>query len=401
MKIAMVFDGLQVGGVEKVGSSYAKLFHDKGNEVTIINLVPKKKAMEGVFGKQLKFVNLYFPRYLAPQQYAALVKETGWGKYAFPIISIILNVIIFIYKVYFFSFKDHQRYDLVIAFSGHFNDLTFVEKNFVHGTRRMCWLHGALYQYLLISDGYLSIYRKIKNLVVLVSDDQNEALMYNRRVSLNIKKIYNPISVNRKKLNADDIEELKKKYGKFIIMVARFSYPHKDQYTVIKALEILWKENDFKLNLLFVGSGPELENVKRYVNTLSRYVQSHIFFVGEQKNVEKYYGAAIMLVHSSIVGEGLPTVLLEAMANHLPIVSTDSKVGPREILGNDKYGLLCRVGDPEDMADKISKLYYNSELKNKIVDRADTRIKDFSFDCAYTSFIDFLKTCDLTGKKGK
>ena len=35
------------------------------------------------------------------------------------------------------------------------------------------------------------------------------------------------------------VQELKDKYGKFLIMVSRFEYPHKDHYTVCRAFEIL------------------------------------------------------------------------------------------------------------------------------------------------------------------
>ena len=41
MKIAMVFDGLQIGGIERVGADYAKLLRQLGHEVTILNLMPK------------------------------------------------------------------------------------------------------------------------------------------------------------------------------------------------------------------------------------------------------------------------------------------------------------------------------------------------------------------------
>ena len=45
MKVALVFDGLQVGGVERVGADYAKLFINLGHDVTIINLNPKLQDM--------------------------------------------------------------------------------------------------------------------------------------------------------------------------------------------------------------------------------------------------------------------------------------------------------------------------------------------------------------------
>ena len=51
MKIAMVFDGLQIGGIERVGADYAKLLIELGYEVTVFNLV-------------LYFISKYFKLFL-------------------------------------------------------------------------------------------------------------------------------------------------------------------------------------------------------------------------------------------------------------------------------------------------------------------------------------------------
>jgi glycosyltransferase involved in cell wall biosynthesis len=51
--------------------------------------------------------------------------------------------------------------------------------------------------------------------------------------------------------------------------------------------------------------------------------------------------------------EGLPTVLIEAMALGIPVVSTDCESGPAEILADGKYGYLTPVGDSTALADAI------------------------------------------------
>ena len=89
-------------------------------------------------------------------------------------------------------------------------------------------------------------------------------------------------------------------------------------------------------------------------------------------------------MHASVAGEGLPTVQLEAMAYGLPQVVTDSKVGPREILGNDEYGLLSRVKDPDDMAKQIHRLLSDDDLYQFYVRASKRRIKDFQPDTIRT-----------------
>lgn len=51
--------------------------------------------------------------------------------------------------------------------------------------------------------------------------------------------------------------------------------------------------------------------------------------------------------------EGLPNVLMQAMAFGTPIVSTDCKTGPAEILCQGRFGTLVPVGDVVAIAKAI------------------------------------------------
>ncbi len=53
--------------------------------------------------------------------------------------------------------------------------------------------------------------------------------------------------------------------------------------------------------------------------------------------------------------EGFPNSLLEALACNTKIVSTNCKSGPREIIGNNEYGILVNVGDHIALAEGIIK----------------------------------------------
>lgn len=357
MKIAMVFDGLQTGGIERVGSDYARILTGLGHEITVINLQPRLTEMESEFPDGCRFVHINFPRQYAPENYAQCIKKDALGKFRYPIGYCARTMINAIYRP-FCRRREALRgeYDLAIAFAGHMNDLTFVSSGFVRAKKQLCWLHGALYGYLLLSDGFLNLYNKIKNLIVLVEDAQEEVFMTNKQLSLNIHKLYNPTFIKDRPIDEALVSELQEKYGKFLIMVARFDYPHKDHYTAAKALKLLNEQYGQDLHLVFVGDGPEMERVRKFVHGLGQNVEKNIHFAGNQRDVQNYYKAAFLLVHASVAGEGLPTVMLEAMAYGLPMVVTDSKVGPREILKNNEFGLLCGVQDAEDMAKQVYRL---------------------------------------------
>ena len=55
MKAALVFQSLGIGGIERVGVEYARLFQDLGYEVDIYNLTPGTEQMEASFPKGCTF----------------------------------------------------------------------------------------------------------------------------------------------------------------------------------------------------------------------------------------------------------------------------------------------------------------------------------------------------------
>ena len=93
-----------------------------------------------------------------------------------------------------------------------------------------------------------------------------------------------------------------------------------------------------------------------------------------QKNPYKYLAQSDIFVLPSLL-EGFPNVILEALACGLPIISTNCESGPNEILDNNKYGFLTKVGDSLDMSQKMIYLAKNKDLINKYsklsLERAD------------------------------
>ena len=382
MDIAMVFDGLAVGGVERVGAAYARLLRELGHSVTVFNLRPAYTEFASEFPADCVMESVDFPSYRAPEGCVNHAWRDARGRAAYPVRYTARSLRCRILR------RTLQRcpalareYDLAIAFSGHFSDLTFVAERFVRAKTALCWLHGALYQYLLLSPGYYNLYKKIQNLVVLVDDAQEEVLAYHP-APLRIRKLYNPTFMSGARPDEVAAAALREAYGDYLLMVARCSYPHKDHYTVIEALRILRERYGDELELVFVGSGPDEEKIRAFAREQGEELASHIHFMGDRSDVQDFYAGARMLVHASVAGEGLPTVMLEALAFDLPMVVTDSKVGPREILRDNEYGLLCRVRDPEDMAEKIHRLHTDEALRRTFRERSAERLADFTPDAA-------------------
>lgn len=123
----------------------------------------------------------------------------------------------------------------------------------------------------------------------------------------------------------------------------------KDFPTLLRAFARIADERD-DARLLILGEGSERSNLRELADRLG--VADRVELPGYVENPYKYMRAASVFALSS-VREGLPTVLVEAMACGCPVVSTDCPNGPSEILADGEYGPLVPVGDDEALARAI------------------------------------------------
>ena len=78
-------------------------------------------------------------------------------------------------------------------------------------------------------------------------------------------------------------------------------------------------------------------------------LSDRVWLPGRIANLRAYFSKATISALSSRA-EGLPNVLVETMICGCTPVSTDCPTGPREVIGNDEYGYLAKVHDPESLA---------------------------------------------------
>ncbi|MGB3767440.1 MAG: glycosyltransferase [Phormidesmis sp.] len=114
-------------------------------------------------------------------------------------------------------------------------------------------------------------------------------------------------------------------------------------------------------------------------------IADDVAFPGFVENPYAYMAKADVFVLSSIY-EGFGNVVAEAIAAGTPVVATDCKSGPAEILQQGKYGKLVPVGDAEAMAEAIIAMLKQptdaSELK--------ARSQAFTIDCVVRQYLDIL-----------
>jgi glycosyltransferase involved in cell wall biosynthesis len=120
----------------------------------------------------------------------------------------------------------------------------------------------------------------------------------------------------------------------------------KDFATLIRAFGLLAPRHP-ELRLLVLGEGKQRKMLERLVR--EENLASRVSLPGYVSNPYPYMKRAALFVMTSRF-EGFGNVVAEALACGCPVVSTDCKSGPAEILDNGKYGHLAKTGDASDVA---------------------------------------------------
>ncbi|CAA9508745.1 MAG: hypothetical protein AVDCRST_MAG69-2357 [uncultured Solirubrobacteraceae bacterium] len=132
-----------------------------------------------------------------------------------------------------------------------------------------------------------------------------------------------------------------------VLTVARLT-PRKGHIHLIKALPVIL-EADVPVHLLLAGDGPQRQELEQLSRDLG--VGRNVHFLGHRRDIPALLEDADVFVLPSLY-EGLPLVVLEAMASKTPVVATDI-VGTGEAVIDGVTGRLVAPSDPLALADAI------------------------------------------------
>jgi glycosyltransferase involved in cell wall biosynthesis len=129
----------------------------------------------------------------------------------------------------------------------------------------------------------------------------------------------------------------------------RFSTEKGQNVLVDAAVRLLEKNN--RARFILFGDGPEFSAVKEKIRGLGR--EEYIICPGFEKNMIGCIKNADFLVNPSL-SEGLPNIILEAMAVHTPVIAT-AVGGVPDLIENGKTGFLVPPNDADALAIAIDK----------------------------------------------
>lgn len=275
-----------------------------------------------------------------------------------------------------YSFKLHRMIDDLIRENGYEYDLILVElqkatrlmRGYNHPNIYHC-VHSTLSQTAFKNRKGLRLFFKKRTLqkiynglnIITVSDGIKDDLL--RIIEIkpqSIQPIYNPIDrehITRLALEPNPVHE-----SDYIVHVGRFD-PAKRHDILLKAFVL----SNLDTKLVLVGDGSEREKIVAWIEEFG--VKEKVIVCGFMQNPFPIMKNAKMLILSSEY-EGFGNVIVEALMLGTPVVSTDCKSGPNEIMTGSLAKYLIPVNDAVKLSETMQSVYHNSYIvPDSLMDR--------------------------------
>ncbi len=331
MKICFIIDSLVGAGAEKVvislADGFSKLSYD--THIIIFENVVEHDIPDGI--------SIYLLKERSSKELKALIKKI--------------------------EEKDEKKFDYIYSHL-HSNIKILKEAKL----QNIYYLFHIPISKRFENGNFLSRFLKKKKLqlrykgenLITVSKGIEEDILQNWFKPKSIETIYNPFDFEDILAKGDMSDNDIPKHD-YIINVARF-HPQKRHDILLKAFAK--SKLDCKLVLLGQGSKKESSKIKKLIKTLG--IEDRVLIKSFRQNPYPLIKNAKLFVLSSDF-EGLPTVIIESLILNTPVVSTNCKSGPSEIMVGNLSKYLVPVGDVDKLADMIKKAFF----ENIYIDRSN------------------------------
>lgn len=389
--IALFVASLAGGGAERVMLNLAEYFVSKGYKVDLILAKYEGQLIDFVPDK-VRVIELEKRSWFITGMYMLKLPVSNW-------ISIAKIVLCDSPSVFrrLESFVDYLRNDrpaVVLSTLNGVNITSLIAKSIAkvntkfyvrqaiflsqHAHEAKDYFNSKLMPILLrkwypIADGVISV-SKVMSEDLIVNADLDRSC---------VTTIYNPLNLEYIDNSIKDVvdDPFFIDAGCPIIVSAGRLVEQKDYPTLLIAVKnVMQKRN---VRLLVLGGGPELARLERLCSEL--LLDDYVKFLGRVSNPYKYISRSDVFVLCSMF-EGMPNVLLEALACQCNIVSTDCPSGPSEILENGEYGTLVPVGSVEDLTEAILCMIDSPMEKMHLRNRANA----FSLDAVGAKYLNLM-----------
>ncbi len=212
------------------------------------------------------------------------------------------------------------------------------------------------------------------HMVVAVSSAVKDALLASGIAEEKIEVIHNAISLARFDPSHIDKTAVRRELGvaEDDVLIGTVGKLHKGKgvYELLRAVAPIAKEGS-PVKLLFVGDGPERGALEKEAARLM--IRDKVFFAGIRLDVERLYAAMDIFALPSY-NEGMPTVLVEAMAMKIPVIATPVG-GIPEIIRSGENGLLIPVGDESALHEAILRYLTEKDVAARLAEKGRATVE--------------------------
>jgi len=179
-----------------------------------------------------------------------------------------------------------------------------------------------------------------------------------------IRVIPNPVDcelILDKKSQYFDVEYLESTNKTVFVQLARVD-SQKNHVLLLEACRVL-KRKYTNFLVIVIGNGNEFQKIKDLINKFK--LSKHVLMIGESGNPYPYLARARASLLTS-KWEASPLVLVDSMLCGAVPIAVDCVAGPRDILGENEFGILVPPEDPEAFADAMYRIATDDRLYTQL-----------------------------------
>lgn len=357
MKLLFFIIDLSGGGAQRVLATLANAFVKNGHNVTIATNTEKGIAFS--FDDRINIVDLEFSKFKNGNKFWSRIK------------SLIHKLIVIRQTV------KNSKPDVVIPFMNEMNVDVILATRFVK-TFFICCEHTNVQVPLVFPYNFLRplTYPMADIITVLTEHDLN--IWRNHK---NVIRMYNPIDLDEFSRKS----EIKKEK---IILAAGRIQPVKGFDNLIKSWSLIFDEFP-DWTLAIAGTGKD-DYVQYLTNLIKANKCNNVELLGFRKDIKDIMQKSSIYVLSSH-HEGLPMVLIEAMACGCCCVSFDCNTGPNEIIEHEISGLLVEDQNIYALANGLKKIMIDYNFREYLSSNNMKSIEKFSLETIVFQWENLLK----------
>jgi len=166
--------------------------------------------------------------------------------------------------------------------------------------------------------------------------------------------------------------------------------PEKGVMNLIKAIPLILEQYG-DIEFLIGGSGPLLPRIEEEL--VNNQCRSKVTLTGwiSHERIPQYLRQMKLLILPSSSGEGLPNIILEAMASGTPVLATKVGTTP-ELITDGETGFLLEDNLPENIADSVVKVLRHPNLTHIINNARSCIEKNYTYESAIQRYKDILNS---------